>query len=128
MNSAGSSERPVPLPPAINLSTFTAARMKEIKAMRKALSENAGTKMAFQKLPKHMRRRAMSHVVKRLPRRLREIHLNQMKKSGLPPKSSKLSRKHRRSVLNFSVCECSRDLVNLVDGLDIINSAYLDKG
>ncbi|ENN73492.1 hypothetical protein D910_12245 [Dendroctonus ponderosae] len=96
MDSTGPSGRQVSLPSAINLSTFTAARMKEIKAMRKALSENAGTKMAFQKLPKHMRRRAMSHVVKRLPRRLREIHFNQMKKSGLPPKTSKLSRKHRR--------------------------------
>ncbi|KAH1021527.1 hypothetical protein HUJ04_011032 [Dendroctonus ponderosae] len=107
MDSTGPSGRQVSLPSAINLSTFTAARMKEIKAMRKALSENAGTKMAFQKLPKHMRRRAMSHVVKRLPRRLREIHFNQMKKSGLPPKTSKLSRKHRRRPLNLK-CEYSR--------------------
>ncbi|XP_066248711.1 ribonucleases P/MRP protein subunit POP1 [Euwallacea similis] len=89
----------VSLPRSITLSTFTAARVKEIQAMRKSISQTFGTKMAFQKLPKHMRRRAMSHVVKRLPRRLREIHINQMKKSGVPPKSKRPSRRHRRRPL-----------------------------
>ncbi|XP_066150642.1 ribonucleases P/MRP protein subunit POP1 [Euwallacea fornicatus] len=89
----------VSLPRSITLSTFTAARVKEIQAMRKSISQTFGTKMAFQKLPKHMRRRAMSHVVKRLPRRLREIHINQMKKSGIPPKSKRPSRRHRRRPL-----------------------------
>ncbi|XP_050296525.1 ribonucleases P/MRP protein subunit POP1 [Anthonomus grandis grandis] len=89
------------VPPSITLSNFTAARLKEIQAMRKSLSENSGTKMAFQKIPRHMRRRTMSHVVKRLPRRIREIHMNQMKKSGLPPKSKRPSRKHRRRPSNL---------------------------
>ncbi|KAJ8978127.1 hypothetical protein NQ317_014182 [Molorchus minor] len=71
---------------------------KEIEILKKALSSQSGTKLAFQKLPKHMRRRAMSHNVKRLPRRLREIHMNQMKKSGLPPKQK---RKYRRRPFNL---------------------------
>lgn len=48
-----------------------------------------------------MRRRVMSHNVKRLPRRLREAHLSQMAKSGLPPKSKRPSRKHRRRPSNI---------------------------
>lgn len=33
--------------------------------------------LVFQRLPKHMRRRVMSHNVKRMPRNLREAHLRQ---------------------------------------------------
>jgi hypothetical protein len=39
--------------------------------MVKALRSKGGSKRTFQQLPRHMRRRAMSHNVKRLPRRLR---------------------------------------------------------
>lgn len=60
------------------------------------------TKLIFQKLPRHMRRRIMSHNVKRMPRRLRESHRNQMLKSGLPPEKNKVpSRKHRRRPRNL---------------------------
>lgn len=59
------------------------------------------TKLIFQRLPVYMRRRVMSHNVKRLPRRLREAHLSQMAKSGLPPKSKRPSRKHRRRPSNI---------------------------
>ncbi|KAL1506338.1 hypothetical protein ABEB36_005722 [Hypothenemus hampei] len=89
------------MPTTITLSTFTAARIKEIQAMRKNIMESRSTKLAFQKLPKHMRRRTMSHVVKRLPRRLRQIHMNQMQKAGLPPKNNRGSRKYRRRPLNL---------------------------
>lgn len=43
----------------------------------------------------------MSHNVKRLPRRLQEAHLNQMTKSGLPPKIKRPSRKYRRRPRNL---------------------------
>ncbi|KAJ8966004.1 hypothetical protein NQ314_003782 [Rhamnusium bicolor] len=89
------------LPQSITISKFSAARGKEIQIMRKSLSSTTGTKLAFQKLSTHMRRRAMSHNVKRLPRRLREIHLNQMKKSGIPPKQKRPSRKYRRRPYNL---------------------------
>lgn len=104
-NNSGQGRSPGPnvaLPSTLTLSSFTTARLKEIQMMRKYMSESTSTKMAFQKLPKHMRRRAMSHVVKRLPRRLREIHANQMRKSGLPPKSKRPTRKHRRFVRSFT--------------------------
>lgn len=49
-----------------------------------------------------MRRRIMSHNVKRMPRRLRESHRNQMLKSGLPAEKNKVpSRKHRRRPRNL---------------------------
>lgn len=89
------------LPSALNLIKFTAARSREIQAMRDSLSTFSGTKLAFQKLPKHMRRRVMSHNAKRLPRRLREIHTNQLKKSGMPPKQKRPSRKYRRRARNL---------------------------
>lgn len=90
------------LPSALNMSKFSAARGKEIQILHQALSSSTGIKLAFQKLPKHMRRRAMSHNVKRLPRRLREIHMSQMTKSGLPPKQKRPSRKYRRRPYNLT--------------------------
>ena len=42
-------------------------------------SENPKTtKLIFQKLPAHMRRRAMSHNPKRMPRALRKAHISQV--------------------------------------------------
>ncbi|KAG5887847.1 hypothetical protein JTB14_005613 [Gonioctena quinquepunctata] len=92
----------VKLPSNIILSKFCAARGREIQIMNNALSSSSSVKLAFQRLPKHMRRRAMSHNVKRLPRRLREIHTSQMTKSGLPPKQKRPSRKYRRRPNNLS--------------------------
>lgn len=54
-------------------STFAQARAAEISAMLKAVTQKSSNSLVFQTLPRHMRRRAMSHNVKRLPRRLREI-------------------------------------------------------
>lgn len=52
---------------------FAQARAAEINAMVKAVSQKSSNSLVFQSLPRHMRRRAMGHDVKRLPRRLREI-------------------------------------------------------
>lgn len=90
------------LPSTLTISKFSVARGKEIEILNKALTTSSGVKLAFQKLPKHMRRRAMSHNVKRLPRRLREIHMSQMTKSGLPPKQKRPSRKYRRRPYNLT--------------------------
>lgn len=90
------------LPSVLTISKFSIARGKEIQILNQELSSSTGIKLAFQKLPKHMRRRAMSHNVKRLPRRLREIHTNQMTKSGLPPKQKRPSRKYRRRPFNLT--------------------------
>lgn len=48
-----------------------------------------------------MRRRVMSHNAKRMPRSERQKHLNQMMKSGLPPKSKRPTRRYRRRPHNL---------------------------
>ena len=60
-------------PRGINASEFAEARALEISNMVEAIKEGDRTsgKRLFQTLPKHMRRRAMSHNVKRMPARLR---------------------------------------------------------
>ncbi|XP_033224394.1 ribonucleases P/MRP protein subunit POP1 [Belonocnema kinseyi] len=92
------------LPHEANILKIAAARASEIKAMNQSLvTENPKqNKLIFQKLPRHMRRRIMSHNVKRMPRRLRESHHNQMSKSGLPQGNKKVpSRKYRRRPRNL---------------------------
>ncbi|KAH7927632.1 POP1-domain-containing protein [Leucogyrophana mollusca] len=62
------------LPTAIDVEKFTEARAYEIDAMQNAIL-NAGessTHRAWQTLPRHLRRRAASHDVRRVPVRLRE--------------------------------------------------------
>lgn len=61
----------LPFPPTA--STFAQARAAEISAMLKAVAQKSSNSLVFQTLPRHMRRRAMSHNVKRLPRRLHEM-------------------------------------------------------
>jgi hypothetical protein len=49
-----------------------------------------------------MRRRAVSHNLKRLPKRLQSVHRSQVEKSGGPVKKPKRpSRKYRRSKSNL---------------------------
>lgn len=57
----------------VSVSHFVQARTAEIKAMLKAVTQKPSNTLVFQSLPRHMRRRAMSHNIKRLPRRLREL-------------------------------------------------------
>lgn len=88
------------LPEFISLSKFLAARAREISTMKKCVlagNPSQNTKLIFQKLPTHMRRRAMSHNPKRLPKKLRDIHKRQMAKSGaVEVKPKRPSRKYRR--------------------------------
>lgn len=63
------------LPRSIDIQTFYEARKLELDHFMQALSKKAagilGNKQAFQLLPKHMRRRAMSHNAHRIPARIR---------------------------------------------------------
>ena len=61
-------------PRGINVAEFAESRALEIHNMVEAMghADKASRKRLFQQLPRHMRRRAMSHNVKRLPVRLRE--------------------------------------------------------
>ncbi|KAF8547670.1 POP1-domain-containing protein [Imleria badia] len=62
------------LPASIDVERFTEARAYEIDAMQKAIKTASGssTHRAWQTLPRHLRRRAASHDVRRVPLRLRD--------------------------------------------------------
>ncbi|XP_018397285.1 PREDICTED: ribonucleases P/MRP protein subunit POP1 [Cyphomyrmex costatus] len=93
------------LPREVSIMNLVSSRAHEISAMTSSIENPKQTKLIFQKLPVYMRRRVMSHNVKRLPRRLRKAHLAQMAKSGngkdLPSINKRLSRKYRRRPRNL---------------------------
>ncbi|XP_062255136.1 ribonucleases P/MRP protein subunit POP1 [Platichthys flesus] len=91
---------------------FARARAAEVKTMLKAVNRTTGSCHVFGALPKHMRRRAMGHSVKRLPRRLRDV-ANRMhekslqagskkKKEQTKSKSRKARRRHGNLLLEFN--------------------------
>ncbi|XP_004370802.1 ribonucleases P/MRP protein subunit POP1 [Trichechus manatus latirostris] len=96
------------IPKYITASTFAQARAAEISAMLRAVTQKSSNSMVFQTLPRHMRRRAMSHNVKRLPRRLREIAQKEaekavhQKKKHSKNKCHKARRCHKNQVLEFN--------------------------
>ena len=67
------------VPETLNVMDFFEARAKEFSSMVNALKKKGGSKRTFQRLPRHMRRRATSHNVKRLPRRLRKQATNEVR-------------------------------------------------
>ncbi|CAG8771488.1 1450_t:CDS:2, partial [Funneliformis caledonium] len=71
---AGSSKITNYTPRTIDVVDFAEARAFEINAMNDALerANQAKNSRASQSLPRHLRRRAASHNVKRLPVRLRK--------------------------------------------------------
>ena len=60
---------------AVLVDQIVAARSAEIQTLRAAIEERrlAGRKRVFQTLPRHLRRRAASHNVKRVMRRVRPL-------------------------------------------------------
>ncbi|XP_074841774.1 ribonucleases P/MRP protein subunit POP1 [Carettochelys insculpta] len=96
------------MPKYITASTFAQARAAEINAMLKAVTQKSSNSLVFQTLPRHMRRRAMSHNIKRLPRRLREIARKEaekavhQKKEHSKTKCRKARRRHINLVVEFN--------------------------
>ncbi|XP_029447635.1 ribonucleases P/MRP protein subunit POP1 [Rhinatrema bivittatum] len=96
------------IPKYITATTFAQARAAEIRAMLKAVSQKSANSLVFQCLPRHMRRRAMGHDVKRLPRRLREIaskeieKIAHLKKEQSKNKCRKARRRHVNLQLEFN--------------------------
>ncbi|KAF1387404.1 hypothetical protein PFLUV_G00078340 [Perca fluviatilis] len=91
---------------------FARARAAEVSTMLKAVTKTTGSCHVFGALPKHMRRRAMSHNTKRLPRRLRDA-ANRMREKSLQAgskkkkeqaksKSRKARRRHGNLLLEFN--------------------------
>ncbi|XP_037659279.1 ribonucleases P/MRP protein subunit POP1 isoform X2 [Choloepus didactylus] len=105
---AGSEGTSQEIPKYITASTFAQARAAEISAMLKAVTQKSSNSLVFQTLPRHMRRRAMSHNVKRLPRRLREIAQKEaekavhQKKEHSKNKCHKARRCHINRMLEFN--------------------------
>ncbi|KAL6267039.1 hypothetical protein P5V15_000115 [Pogonomyrmex californicus] len=93
------------LPHEVSIMNFVSSRAHEISAMTSSIENPKQTKLIFQKLPIYMRRRVMSHNVKRLPHRLRQAHAAQMAKSGnnkdLSFTNKRPSRKYRRRPSNL---------------------------
>ncbi|KAJ2459110.1 Ribonucleases P/MRP protein subunit pop1 [Coemansia sp. RSA 2424] len=74
---------------SLDVTGFVEARSFEINALQRSLdsAKAAGNARAFQTLPRHLRRRAASHNVKRVPVRLREKALSEMQKSAQSSKT-----------------------------------------
>ncbi|KAM4633237.1 ribonucleases P/MRP protein subunit POP1 [Polymixia lowei] len=99
------------MPLYITAKAFANARAGEVAAMLKAVRKTTGSCHVFGALPKHMRRRAMSHNTKRLPRRLRDV-ANRMREKSLKAgpkkkeqaknKSRKARRRHGNLLLEFN--------------------------
>ncbi|XP_042346265.1 ribonucleases P/MRP protein subunit POP1 isoform X2 [Plectropomus leopardus] len=100
------------MPKYITAGAYARARAAEVNAMVKAITEKTGSCHVFGALPKHMRRRAMSHNSKRLPRRLRDV-ANRMREKSLQAgskkkkeqaksKSRKARRRHGNLLLEFN--------------------------
>ena len=66
------------VPDALQVVDFVEARAKELSAMVHAVTNKGGAKRTFQKLPRHMRRRAASFNVRRLPHQARESAVNEV--------------------------------------------------
>lgn len=54
------------------------SRRREIAGLAAAVENKTSNTLLMQTLPKHMRRRAMSHNINRLPRRLRDRAINEV--------------------------------------------------
>ncbi|KAH8824939.1 POP1-domain-containing protein [Flagelloscypha sp. PMI_526] len=94
------------LPPTLDVERFAEARSFEINAMELAMKNagSASTSRAWQELPRHLRRRAASHDVRRVPNRLRERAAAEMdpvkeKKKPRKPKLGKEKRRTRTEIL-----------------------------
>lgn len=92
----------VKIPQSVSIKPFIRARMDEIEALTQLIETPSNNIFLKQQFPKHMRRRAMSQNVKRIPKRLREHQIDMREKSGIreiPIKRPR--RKYRRRPKNL---------------------------
>lgn len=94
-------QQKTPLPSGIAIVNHVAGRIRELKRLYNDIATTKSEMLVHQMLPNHMRRRAMSHNPKRLPLKYRQIHTNQMNKSGPNAKKRRPSRKYRRKPRNL---------------------------
>ncbi|KAI0259821.1 POP1-domain-containing protein [Gloeopeniophorella convolvens] len=95
------------VPDSIDVEKFAESRSFEIRAMQEAMknAKSASTHRAWQELPRHLRRRAASHNVRRVPLRLRQksrSEMDSMRRKALGrslPKRGKARREPRSDAL-----------------------------
>ncbi|KAH8554274.1 NUC188 domain-containing protein [Umbelopsis sp. PMI_123] len=82
----------------IDVVDFIQARAFEINAMESSIKNASGAlnQLAFQSLPRGLRRRAASHNIKRIPVKLREKAKAEMLKGSPPKRSGPPSRRKKR--------------------------------
>ncbi|OQV20319.1 Ribonucleases P/MRP protein subunit POP1 [Hypsibius exemplaris] len=93
----------VSMPRDVNVIAFAEKRSREIRTLMESLSGKRTNKRIFQQLPRHMRRRAMSYNVKRLPKRLRaaaDVEISRAKKPKRP--KNKYRKRGRNKKLLFA--------------------------
>lgn len=88
-SAAPSSSSSSALPPQLDVEQSLSTRKFEILSLLKAMknARNASSTRAWQLLPRHARRRAASHNILRLPTRLRNKGLAELRASTTTPKS-----------------------------------------
>nr|XP_050032322.1 ribonucleases P/MRP protein subunit POP1-like [Dermacentor andersoni] len=86
----------VKVPREVQLFQFLGSRADEIASLVKDV-ERKYPKLISQQVPRHMRRRTVSHDKRRLPKRLQE----KLAHEPDPPKGKRPSRKHRRRPRNL---------------------------
>ena len=72
------------VPRTLNVPEYTAARLTEMGDFARSMQEGTSMRRVYQTVPRHMRRRAMSHNAHRLPKKLRGPALREMAKMSKP--------------------------------------------
>eukprot|EP01119_Soliformovum_irregulare_P023635 TRINITY_DN8296_c0_g1_i1.p1 TRINITY_DN8296_c0_g1~~TRINITY_DN8296_c0_g1_i1.p1 ORF type:complete len:703 (-),score=165.05 TRINITY_DN8296_c0_g1_i1:20-2128(-) len=83
------------IPRYLSVLEYAKRRKTELKLLISAIETKTGTRRVFQTLPKHLRRRAMSHNPRRMPRRLRDAAEREFLNSATKPPGKK-HRAHKR--------------------------------
>ncbi|TGZ85263.1 POPLD-domain-containing protein [Ascodesmis nigricans] len=83
---------------SLDVAAFVESRKFEIKALTDAMasSKSAGSKRAFQSVPRSMRRRTASHNPSRVPGRLRRRAIHEMNEDNTPIHKMKYRKKKTR--------------------------------
>ncbi|OWF43056.1 ribonucleases P/MRP protein subunit POP1-like isoform X2 [Mizuhopecten yessoensis] len=93
-------------PREIGVVEYVENRAAEIKALHKYLGVSRSNRLVMQLLPKGLRRRALSHNIKRLPRRLREAakkeYVNRDTKARRKPPSRKFRRRPKNLLEEYN--------------------------
>ncbi|XP_019634263.1 PREDICTED: ribonucleases P/MRP protein subunit POP1-like isoform X1 [Branchiostoma belcheri] len=92
----GATPSVVMAPRGLTVMQFMEARAVELNSLLHLAQKSYRSKHTVQSLPRHMRRRAVSHNPKRLPRRLREAATKKMLRSMQPGQQMEKPRRPRK--------------------------------